>query len=99
MSDIPKVKTVLVPEDEIEVYDPDTGEFIFNEPAKYFIQLATGDLLFFRTRNRLLAQQYVDHVYGKGFYSVKSCKQGSGSGNYTCRGVGTRPSPSSSIPK
>lgn len=94
---VKKVNTVLVKEEDIEVYNPDTGEFILNHPTKYYIQLATGDFLFLRTRDRLVAQQYVDSIYGEGFYTVKSCKQGSGSGNYTCRGVATRPSPTSKI--
>ena len=85
-----KIKTTLVKESEIEIWDEDSGSFILNQPSKYMIQLATGDLLFIHTRDRLAAQTFVDSEYGKGFYTVKQCKQGSGSGEYTASGTTTR---------
>ena len=84
------IKTTLVPEDQIEVWDEDSGSFVLNQPSKFFVTLATGDLLFLHTRDRLAAQGYVDSEYGKGFYTVKQCKQGSGSGEYTASGTTTR---------
>lgn len=85
-----KIKTTLVKESEIELWDDESESFILNQPSKYMIQLATGDLLFIHTRDRLTAQGFVDTEYGKGFYTVKQVKQGSGSGNYTCTGTSTR---------
>ena len=84
------IKTTLVKESEIEVWDQESGSFVLNQPSKFFVTLATGDLLFLHTRDRLAAQQYIDSEYGKGFYVVKQCKQGRGSGEYTCTGVNTR---------
>ena len=84
------IKTTLVKESEIEVWDQESESFVLNQPSKFYVTLATGDLLFLHTRDRLAAQQYVDSEYGKGFYTVKQCKQGSGSGEYTCTGSNTR---------
>ena len=84
------IKTTLVKESEIEVWDQDSESFVLNQPSKFFVTLATGDLLFLHTRDRLAAQQYIDSEYGKGFYTVKQCKQGSGSGEYTASGSTTR---------
>lgn len=84
------IKTTLVKEDEIEVWDQESESFVLNQPSKFFVTLATGDLLFLHTRDRLVAQQFIDSQYGKGFYTVKQCKQGSGSGEYTASGSTTR---------
>lgn len=85
-----KIKTTLVKESEIEVWDDDNGCFVLNEPSKFVVQLATGDLLFIHIKNRADAQRYIDSEYGKNFYTVKQIKQGSGSGEYTCRGIQSR---------
>lgn len=85
-----KIKTTLVLEDQIEVWDEETESFILNQPSKYMVQLATGDLLFIHTKDRQAAQDYVDSQYGKGFYVVKQCKMGSGSGEYTATGSNSR---------
>ena len=84
------IKTTLVKESEIEVWDQESESFGLNQPSKFYVTLATGDLLFLHTRDRLAAQQYIDSEYGKGFYTVKQCKQGSGSGEYTASGTTTR---------
>lgn len=84
------IKTTLVKESEIEVWDQESESFVLNQPSKFFVTLATGDLLFLHTRDRLAAQQYIDSEYGKGFYIVKQCKQGSGSGEYTASGTTSR---------
>ena len=84
------IRTTLVKESEIEVWDEESGSFVLNQPSKFFVTLATGDLLFLHTRDRLAAQQYIDSEYGKGFYVVKQCKQGSGSGEYTATGANSR---------
>ena len=84
------IKTTLVKESEIEVWDQESESFVLNQPSKFYVTLATGDLLFLHTRDRLAAQQYIDSEYGKGFYTVKQCKQGSGSGEYTATGSNSR---------
>lgn len=85
-----EIKTTIVSEDQIEVFDEESGQFVLNQPSKFFITLATGDLKFYHCRNRLDAQNAVDAEFGKGFYTVKQCKQGSGSGEYTCKGSNSR---------
>lgn len=94
-----KVGTILITENEFEIYNPTTGEFITNQPTKHYIQLASGDYLFFKTRCRMTAQQSADEMFGKGFYTIRVSSHGSGDGNYTCRGTETRPSPSSKPPR
>lgn len=86
------IKTTLVKESEAEVWDEDSGSFVLNQPSKFFVTLATGDLLFLHTRDRLAAQRFVDEIYSPGFYRVKQCISGghSSAGNYTCTGTQTR---------
>lgn len=84
------MKTTLVKEADIEVYSEEYEGFILNEPAKFSVKLATGDILFLHCRSRAEAQQYVDSIYSPGFYSVRQHKQGSGSGNVTCSGSNSR---------
>ena len=85
-----KMKTTLVKESEIEVYDEEYEGFVLNEPAKFSVKLATGDILFLHCRSRSEAQQFVDSEYGKGFYTVRQHKQGSGSGEYSASGTTSR---------
>ena len=85
-----ELKTTLVKESEIEIYDEESDSFIQNQPSKFMIQLATGDLLFIHTRDRLAAQQFIDSEYGKGFYVVKQVKQSARSGEYSAKGTTSR---------
>lgn len=94
-----KMKTTIVPESEVEIYDEDTGQFVLNQPSKFYITTATGDLKFYHCRDRATAQQEVDQEFGKGFYTVKQAKQGQGSGEYTAVGVGTRAKGTSKPPR
>jgi len=83
------VKTTLVPENEIEYYDEESGSFLFNAKGKFYIQLATGDYLFFNTKDRQKVIDYIKEYYD-GKYTVRTAKQSQGSGNYTCKGTSTR---------
>ena len=94
-----EIKTTLVKESEIEIYDDESGQFVYNQPSKFMIQLATGDLLFIHTRDRLAAQQFADDTYGRGFYLVKQVKQGTGSGEYTAGGTTSRRGTASHLKK
>lgn len=80
-----KLKTSLVPEGSLEVYDEELQEFITSSPAKYYIVLATGDYLFFHTREMGKCTQYVKENYD-GKYSVRSMSMSKGSGEVTVRG-------------
>lgn len=84
-----ELKTTLVPEDQIEYYDEESGSFVFNAKGKFYIQLATGDYLFFTTRDRMKCVDYVKEHFG-GKYTIRTAKQSSGSGDYTCTGTQTR---------
>ena len=84
------MKTTLVKESEIEIWDSEYEGFVLNEPAKFSVKLATGDILFLHCRSRAEAQQYVDEIYSKGFYTVRQHKQGSGSGEYSASGTTSR---------
>lgn len=43
----------------------------FRDPAQYYIFNALGEAVYFKTRNRIKAQEWADQLYGKGFYIVK----------------------------
>lgn len=47
----------------------------FVPPANYFIKTALGDYLFVHTRNRQLAQEFIDEYAGvKGKYKVNASR-------------------------
>jgi hypothetical protein len=77
-----KVKTTLV------LYEESLQED-FKHPSKYYIRIASGDLLYIHCRDRLVAVQYVkDNFDGK--YGIRTAKQSKGSGEYSCTGVNSR---------
>lgn len=84
-----ELKTTLVKESEIEVFDEESGQFVLNVPGKYYIQLATGDLLFFNTRDRQKCIDYVKEHYA-GRYTIRTAKQSVGSGEYSAKGSTSR---------
>ena len=43
-----------------------------NPPSKYYVINASGDYHFFHTRNRLVAKDASEDVYGKGKYAIKN---------------------------
>ena len=43
----------------------------FKAPTKFYIIDAFNDAIFIRTRDRLKAQEIVDSIYGKGFFTIK----------------------------
>ena len=43
----------------------------FKAPTKFYIIDAFNDAVFIRTRDRLKAQEIVDSIWGKGFFTVK----------------------------
>jgi len=93
-----ELKTTLVAESDIELYDEESGSFIFNAKGKYYIQLATGDYLFFNTRDRQKCVDYVkEHFDGK--YTLRTAKQSAGSGSYTAGGTTSRRGTASHLKK
>lgn len=58
-------KIIIVSEDE-------RWDENFKEPTALFIVNAMGEGIYFRTRDRLKAQEIADELYGKGFYTVRA---------------------------
>lgn len=84
----PKITTVK--QEDLEVWDDDSQEFILKFPAKYYIVTASAEYKFYHVKSRSEAQQIVDSEYGKGFYTVRQAKMDTGSGNYSCTGSNSR---------
>lgn len=55
----------------IFVSEIDRREDDFRDPASFYILNAMGEAVYFKTRNRIKAQEWADKLYGKGFYIVK----------------------------
>lgn len=88
MSKSPKI--TVVDQNEMEVWDDESQEYVVKFPAKYYIVNSLGQYIFYHVRSRSEAQQIVDSEYGKGFYIVRQAKMDSGSGNYSCTGSNSR---------
>lgn len=78
-----KVRTTVLSQDEYF-----GGEI--SDPAKFFIQNALGDFIFYHCRTRAAAQAAVDEEYGKGKYTVRTSKLESTGGELSARGYNTR---------
>lgn len=70
----------------------------FIPPGSFYIRTATGkhgDYLFLKTSDRMLAQNHVNSIYGKGKYTVipaklQKTKSKLESGGLSCTGTATR---------
>jgi hypothetical protein len=70
-------------------------DYLFIPPSTFYIQNAMGEYWFVHTSSRVVAQEYIDSVYGKGRYTVVASKlqktvSKSESGELSCRGIATR---------
>lgn len=89
------VEYIVIPESEAEVYCEEEGRFVLNSPSNFYIINALGERVFFKTKNRSLAQQAADDLYGEGRYVIRTVKDQKTksrleSGGISVRGVGTR---------
>lgn len=50
----------------------DFADPTFTAPSRFYYKDAMGDFVFIHLRTRALAQEYLNTVYGKGFYKVRS---------------------------
>lgn len=83
-----ETKVTIVEASEIDNYDEDGG-FSFKHPAKFYFVNALGQYIYIHTRDMKVAVDYIkEHYDGK--YSVRTAKQSSGKGEYTCTGSNTR---------
>lgn len=57
----------------------------FKPPSNYFIRTAMGDYFFVSTKDRKVAQAYIDEVFGEKRYRVNSYGDEKGGGNVTCK--------------
>lgn len=46
----------------------------FKPPTSYYVRNASGEYLFFHTRDRHLAQMEVDSLFGKGHYKINASR-------------------------
>lgn len=76
---MPKCKTTII---SFEDFSDDN----FTKPSNYYVRIATGDFYFIHTRDRLLAQQFVDNEFGKGHYKVNASKMSKASGTESAVG-------------
>jgi len=70
-------------------------DYLFIPPSTFYIQNAMGEYWFVHTSSRVVAQEYIDSVYGKNRYTVVASKlqktvSKSESGELSCRGTDTR---------
>lgn len=88
MSDISKLKITIVTYDQFSEYE-------FAPPATFFVRMATGDFIFFKTSDRKVAQQEIDNMLGKGRYTAipsktQKTKSKLESGGLSCTGTASR---------
>jgi hypothetical protein len=86
-----KVKPMITEIVKFEVF----SAWDFIPPGSFYIRTASGDYLFLKTSDRMLAQKHIDTDYGKGKYTViptKVIKTKSKleSGGLSCTGTATR---------
>jgi sarcosine oxidase delta subunit len=74
-------------------------DFDFIAPSSMYIRNASGDYVYFKTKDRQLAQKQVDEIYGVGRYFIVGTKTLTAKGALTCMGTATRTRPSSRQPK
>lgn len=72
------VKITTVPP---EIY----SEEEYKHPSKYYIVDCMGNNVYIHTRDRAVAQQTCDNIYGKGKYKVRTTSDSKGSGNITVK--------------
>lgn len=94
MADKP-IESVSIPESEAEVYCEEEGRFVLNAPSNFYCINALGERVFFKTKNRALAQEACDELYGKGRYVIRAVKDQKNkskleSGGLSCTGTSTR---------
>lgn len=70
-------------------------DYEFIPPGSFYIRPASGDYVFLKTSDRMVAQSHIDKEYGKGKYTVVPAKiqktvSRLESGGLSCTGTATR---------
>lgn len=89
-----EVESVVVEEDEFEVWCEDEQRFVINSPSNFYIINALGQKVFYITRDRSAAQAQANLEYDNKYVirTVKDAKTKSRleSGGLSCYGTATR---------
>ena len=99
-----EIKSVIVPQDQIEQWSEEEGRFVASYPSNYYCINALGDYVFYITRSRAVAQSCCDNDFGKGRYVIRAVKDQKTkssleSGGLSCYGTATRARPPSRPPR
>lgn len=89
-----EVESIVVEEDEFEVWSEDEQRFVINSPSNFYIINALGQKVFYVTRDRASAQTQANLDYDNKYVirTVKDAKTKSRleSGGLSCYGTATR---------
>jgi hypothetical protein len=103
MTDKP-IEGIIIPESEAECWDEVSESFVLNAPSNFYVLISTGDRVYYKTRDRKLAQEAADLDWGKGKYVIRVVKDVKSkskleSGGQSVYATATRARPSSRPPK
>jgi hypothetical protein len=103
MSDKP-IESIIIPEEQAECWDEVSESFVLNAPSNFYVLISTGDRVYYKTRDRKLAQEAADLDWGKGKYVIRVVKDVKSkskleSGLQSVYATATRARPSSRPPK
>lgn len=89
------IESVSIPESEAEVWSDEEERFVLNAPSNFYVLISTGDRVYYKTRDRKLAQEAADFDWGKGKYVIRVVKDVKSkskleSGGLSCYGTATR---------
>lgn len=90
-----KIESVTVPESEAEIWSEEEERFVLNAPSNFYVLISTGDRVYYKTRDRKLAQEAADEDWGKGKYVIRAVKDQKTKskredGGLSCTGSNTR---------
>ena len=103
MTDKP-IESISIPESAAECWDDVSESFVLNAPSNFYVLISTGDRVYYKTRDRKLAQEAADLDWGKGKYTIRVVKDVKGksrqeNGGQSVYANATRARPSSRPPK
>jgi hypothetical protein len=103
MTDKP-IESIIIPEEQAECWDEVSESFVLNAPSNFYVLISTGDRVYYKTRDRKLAQEAADLDWGKGKYVIRVVKDVKSkskleSGLQSVYATATRARPSSRPPK
>lgn len=89
-----EIESVVVAEDEFEVWSKDEQQFVINSPSNFYIISATGSRVFYLTKDRAAAQAQANLDFDNKYTirAIKDVKSKSRleSGEISVRGSNTR---------